>query len=342
MSVLQFPTGSKVLYESGYVRRLNTAVRMNVLDGARQLSHDVLMQASEEFGADGVEISAHALCAPDHLPYQGLQFSNESFERLQRDLPRPFMQWNCKHTTFPIIMGISERTYSNEELAEFRQYSNEELEYDGQKYSRYEMSQLMRQCETSIRGQKNIALAAKAAGDTQLRREAQAKINSLKTMYADITHASGLQPRKDLMSVSGFKAVKTVEPLTKELTYDTIDLSDNDDYIRYVIQSDAINKTILEGQQKKHIPESKGYIKGRSYITCSLDGAQNLVNTYAGTGEIKRDKKGLWNHREVASADYDIGFVLDEDGNSEATNKFTIHYAKGGTHIVPAKRRDKL
>lgn len=206
--LLQFPTGSKVLYESGYVRRLDTAVRMNVLDGARQLSHEVLMQAGEEFGADGVEISAHALCAPDHLPYQGLQFSNESFERLQRDLPRPFMQWNCKHTTFPIIMGVSERTYSNEQLAEMRRYSNEKFEYDGSEYTRYEMSQLMRQCETSIRGQKNIALAAKTIGDTQLRRESQAKINALKSAYAEITQISGLSPKKDLMSVSRFKAAK--------------------------------------------------------------------------------------------------------------------------------------
>ena len=37
-------------------------------------------------GANGVEIDAHMLCAEDHLPYQGGQYSNEEFESIQNDL----------------------------------------------------------------------------------------------------------------------------------------------------------------------------------------------------------------------------------------------------------------
>ena len=85
----------KVRYASGLTRRLDTAARQNVLDGFRALMQRTRDEAGKAFGADGVEISAHMLCAEDHLPYQGRQFSLEEFERLNRDacggpLPRGY------------------------------------------------------------------------------------------------------------------------------------------------------------------------------------------------------------------------------------------------------------
>ena len=60
--------GLRVKYpNSGLTRRLDSAVRQNVLDGVRAVNNDVLRQLGNEYGADGVEISAHALCATDHL-----------------------------------------------------------------------------------------------------------------------------------------------------------------------------------------------------------------------------------------------------------------------------------
>ena len=41
----------------------------------------------QRFGSDGVEISAHAISAPDHLPVQGRQFSNEEFCKMQNGMP---------------------------------------------------------------------------------------------------------------------------------------------------------------------------------------------------------------------------------------------------------------
>ena len=52
------------------MRYASGAVRMNVLDGVRSLSNDVLRQLGNEYGADGVELSVQALCAEDHLPWQ--------------------------------------------------------------------------------------------------------------------------------------------------------------------------------------------------------------------------------------------------------------------------------
>lgn len=45
-------------YQSGYSRRLDSAMRQNVLDGVRDIAHEVSRRTGEEFGADGVEIDA--------------------------------------------------------------------------------------------------------------------------------------------------------------------------------------------------------------------------------------------------------------------------------------------
>jgi len=201
--------GLRVTYpNSGLTRRLDTAVRQNVLDGARQVQAAIMEQVGKEFGADGVEISAHALCAEDHLPYQGKQFSMREFEILQATLERPIGQWNCKHIATPIILGVSAPTYSDAQLAAFRVRSLERIEIDGKVKTRYEWSQEQRRLETAIRQRKDVAIMAKASGDDVLRRTSQAHINRLEQMYNRISSAAGLLPERQRMAVSGFRRVK--------------------------------------------------------------------------------------------------------------------------------------
>lgn len=71
-----------VLYESGRTRRLDSAIRMNVLDGIRQLNNETSIRFGNEYNADGVEISVHSNPAPDHADVQGRQFSNEEYKKL--------------------------------------------------------------------------------------------------------------------------------------------------------------------------------------------------------------------------------------------------------------------
>ena len=71
----------KIEYESGYSRRLDSSVRMNILDSIRQVSNESQKLFGEEFDSDGIEISVHQNPAPDHQMVQGRQFSNEEFEK---------------------------------------------------------------------------------------------------------------------------------------------------------------------------------------------------------------------------------------------------------------------
>lgn len=90
------------------------------------------------------------------------------------------------------------------------------------------------------------------------------------------------------------------------------------------------------GKQGKHILGHNNYIEGRSYLTISLEDAQELINKYAGTGEIKTNSKGEWDRKETIKTNKEIGVnVSILDGSENKTSSFKIHYSKKGTHIVP-------
>ena len=226
----------KVRYASGLIRRLDTAARQNVLDGFRALMQRTRDEAGKAFGADGVEISAHMLCAEDHLPYQGRQFSLEEFERLNQTLRRPIAKgiWNCSHVAEPIVLGISEPAYTEEELAEYRRSSVEQVTIDGKTRSRYQWTQEQRRIETAIRREKDVAIAAKAAGDDVLRRQCQQRINDLRKRYDRISKDAGLEVRTDKMAVSGFRPVKTVEQLSDAEKYKNAVFATENLYQRHV------------------------------------------------------------------------------------------------------------
>lgn len=88
-------------------------------------------------------------------------------------------------------------------------------------------------------------------------------------------------------------------------------------------------------KQNRHIPGTREYIDGKSIL--SVD-AQELINQYAGTGDILISSSGKLINRERVSAKEVIGIYKSEDGKIELeTKNFTIHYSKNGPHIIPAR-----
>ncbi len=118
--------------------------------------------------------------------------------------------------------------------------------------------------------------------------------------------------------------------------WDSLKQAYKDQPIRNKIQSDEQIKTIEMGKQGKHILGDNNYIPGRSYLTISADEAQELVNKYAGTGIIERDRKGNFKNKELISVKDSVGININELTKvGTPTNRFYIHYSKKGTHVVP-------
>lgn len=195
-------------YASGYSRRLDSSVRQVIMDGVSQVFDNIQQQIGDLLGTDGVEITAHELCALDHLPYQGRQYTNKEFEQLQNSLDRPIGTYNCRHMTYRIILGVDEPSYTKNQLNEYYKNSTKPINYDGKTYTKYEATQVQRKLETAIRRNKDAQILAKASGDTKMVNKAQQTINKLTDKYNDFSKTAGLQTYKERLSVSGYRSVK--------------------------------------------------------------------------------------------------------------------------------------
>lgn len=110
--------------------------------------------------------------------------------------------------------------------------------------------------------------------------------------------------------------------------------------VRDAINSGQVSTTINVNKQNRHIPGNPGYTSGRSRLDISIEEAQHIVDTLAGTGQPIFDSKGNWTNKErVRCPDY-IGTHVDVATGAETrTKNITIIYSGTGTHIVP--RRDE-
>lgn len=216
--------GLRVEYQSGVKRRLDSAVRQNILDGVRQVQQEAQRLIGEEIGADGVDITAHPNSAPDHEPVQGRRLDLENFERMQsgqsfvdvdgnqyQGFERPITQWRCRHLVYYILIGISRRMYTDDQLRKWKEDNAKGCIIDGKKYTNYEATQLTRNLELEIRRQKDTAVLAKSSGDDVLRRECQAHINKLTKKYKAVAEAAGIRTRFDKTRVEGFQPLKNVD-----------------------------------------------------------------------------------------------------------------------------------
>lgn len=198
-------------YETGTTRRLDSAIKMNLLGGIRDLSNEMQNEFGKEFGADAIEISVHEFPAIDHSDIQGHQFSFEEFNKFKDDkefedlkgnkfLPtdergqdrRNISKYNCYHYLFNIVAGVSKPQYTDKQLQKINKRNEKGFEFDGKHYSMYEGTQLQRRIETAIREAKDTQILAKASEDNELVLQSQTKITQLTTKYKQLCSISGL------------------------------------------------------------------------------------------------------------------------------------------------------
>lgn len=206
-----------VNYETGYSRRADSSVRMNIMDGVRRLNMELQNQFGEEFDADGVEVSHHKNPAPDHEnTIDGKQFSTkgevevegvkyQDFDTVNNSLVRHVGELNCYHFTYQIVLGVSEPLHSKEELEADKKANHDGFEFEGKHYTNYEGTQLQRQLETKIRQYKDKQIGAKSMNDMDEVYRCQEKIGQLTSKYNDLSKVSGLPTKIDRLRVEGYR-----------------------------------------------------------------------------------------------------------------------------------------
>lgn len=212
----------RLYWESGYTQRLDTAVRRNLLDGVRAIDQGVEDLIGIDVNADGKELSAHVNCAPDHEPFQGHQFTNEEFDKLQSGsnfedihhtqfggVDRVIGQWNCRHVARSIIIGVTKPKYTEKQLQKFIDDNAKGYTLpDGKHLSLYECTQMQRQLETRIRYAKDEQITLYKSGDKDGAKFARQKVVNLTNEYLSFSKACGLKPQLTRAAVANYRAIK--------------------------------------------------------------------------------------------------------------------------------------
>ena len=191
-------------YQSGVHTSLEAAVRRNILGGLGLMLEQVSQVTHDQLGCNGWEISAHANSAPDHEPIQGKQYPDREYEALNSALRRRIGTLNCGHTAFPIILGVSRPQHSKEELEKFRADNEKGVTVDGVHYTGYEVAQMQRSLERSIRTQKRRVMVDKAAGDKERLAQDQSRLTLLRQRYTHFSKDAGLKTQYERTEVAGF------------------------------------------------------------------------------------------------------------------------------------------
>lgn len=189
---------------------------------------------------------------------------------------------------------------------------------------------MQRKLETAIRHAKDRQKIAKSAGDDTLRRQEQKRLNDLTRKYKDFSEKSGLSVKKERMSVSGYYKVKSTDELTN---------IQNQRILKEKISNGDISLVLNPSMQEPHIIGSARYDSqnNKSYFNLSLNELQKILDTYHATGIVKITNSGQI--KEILTLSDEIGVCLEKDGTIIGpTNRFTVHYSKKRTHIVPTRR----
>ncbi len=353
-------------YESGHSDRVEVAVRRALMTSVSHITQRISEQNAEEFGADGWEISAHSGARPSHAIYQGRQFPNSKYESIVKPL---IEDYNCRHSAYPIIIGISEPTYTDEEL---RNIDPPPFTYEGRKYTAYKAQQQMRKMERAMRKQKDRCIVADAAGDEENFTAASIKLRRQKDIYEDFCKAAGTYTEYERTFVAGYNrrlAGKTGAVTRKQREFDKAQIRLTEEKNRAIIEqeeqkeqfpsdlkSGKINTSLDVKNQKKHIisPEWKNNVKQQMNKLHDGDTKaaspksrlfkdvtpEKLFKEYSGKGTLRLQKNSS-TVDEFVTADYPVGITFDRKLQKYVrTRRFQIRYQDGGYHLFPVSEKE--
>lgn len=208
--------------ESGrrYTKRLDSAVRQNLLDAVRAINQAVDDEVGRQIGADGKEITVHAMPAPDHEDLQGQQFTNEEYAVLQsqdeskiaitytgRKIAVPHRCvgiWNCRHIARSVILGVMKPNYTQKELDQIKRDNKKGVTIGGKHYTMYEATQKQRDLETLVRYAKDGQIVAKELDDYDLIAKYQDKVQRYMNDYREFSKQANLKIALNRTQVDGY------------------------------------------------------------------------------------------------------------------------------------------
>jgi len=269
--------------------QLEVAVRRNVMTGIQQTANNINRDIEDYLGCNGYEVTAHLGARPSHAEEQGKQFAitkenaNKYNIGLWSDVVDLWSEYNCRHTYFGVILGISEPKYTDKELKSFK---NAKVNFNGKKNPYYEATQKQRQLENSIRKQKRtVQILEKSNLDNKLEKH---KLAQLQKKYNDFCKETGLEKDYQRLQVAKNNSTKPIKSSIIELP----------NYKQAVIPKEKFTQYALNPQKDKN--KSKAFENALGYNLNNyqklIDNIQNNINKF---NAVEKSDNGYGQRYEV-------------------------------------------
>lgn len=201
-----------ITYPTGHTDTLEVAARRAILTGVNQTAGKLQDARMKELGVEYVETTAHGGARPTHAEWQGKRFHLGGDKVLDGKMYKDFVRetgygtgaglcgWNCRHQYFACFPELGDPPSWTQESLE--QLNARNVEYNGQMYTQYEISQMQRARERNVRKWKRRYLAEDAAGsDTTA---AAVRLKAARESLKQLTRDTGGQLDSARTMVSGF------------------------------------------------------------------------------------------------------------------------------------------
>jgi hypothetical protein len=208
-------SGLKIVdYESGHRDKIDVAVRRAVMTGINQICAKYTEQSAEYLETPYFEVSAHAGARDkpgpspwsSHKNWQGKVYSvrdGDIYPSIYKVCGLGAVDGlegaNCRHRRFPWVEGVSERTYTEDQLKHIDDGLG--CTYDGKTYTAYEATQMQRRVEREIRKLKREKAAYKAAGLHEDETAVNIRLRRLNAKYKAFSAEAGLPEQPERMRV---------------------------------------------------------------------------------------------------------------------------------------------
>lgn len=203
-----------VNYESGHRDQIDVAARRAVMTGVSQICAKYTEQSAEYLETPYFEVSAHAGARDkpgpspwsSHKEWQGKVYSTRSgdiypniYEVCGLGAVDGLEGANCRHRRNVWVEGVSERTYTDEQLEHIDDGFG--CMFDGKEYTAYEATQMQRRIERTVRKLKREKAAYNAAGLHEDETAVNIRLRRLNAKYKAFSAAAGLPEQRERMKV---------------------------------------------------------------------------------------------------------------------------------------------
>lgn len=188
-----------VTYPSGHKDSIEVAARRAVLTGVNQTAGRLQVARMDEMGCEFVETTAHGGARPSHAEWQGRRFHRGgAVDYKGKHYPdfevatgygtgAGLCGWNCRHTFFAVFPELGDPPQWTQE--QLRELNARDIEWNGKKYTAYEISQVQRARERNVRRWKKRYLAEDAAGLDPT--DAAVRLRAARQSLAEFAQATG-------------------------------------------------------------------------------------------------------------------------------------------------------